>query len=93
MATRPVTLARRPNGWNAGARPRDRPPLRSGDRACGPSADSEVHTLSRLDRHVSEEVAASDRRRRDVDVWQVMHDQGREPTAGTRFLESWEVPS
>jgi hypothetical protein len=29
----------------------------------------------------------------DVDVWQVMHDQGRNPTAGRRFLESWELPS
>ena len=30
---------------------------------------------------------------RDVDVWQVMHDQGLNPAAGRRFLESWELPS
>jgi hypothetical protein len=29
---------------------------------------------------------------RDVDVWQVMHDQGLNPEARTQFLESWEVP-
>jgi hypothetical protein len=29
----------------------------------------------------------------NVDVWQVMHDQGLNPEAGRRFLESWEVPS
>jgi hypothetical protein len=28
-----------------------------------------------------------------VDVWQVMHEQGLNPAIGTRFLESWEVPS
>jgi len=27
-----------------------------------------------------------------VDVWQVMHDQGRNPEGGRRFRESWEVP-
>jgi hypothetical protein len=29
----------------------------------------------------------------NVDVWQVMHNQGLNPEARRRFLESWEVPS
>jgi hypothetical protein len=39
------------------------------------------------------EATASSHVVRDVDVWQVMHDQGLNRRAGRRFLESWEVPS
>jgi hypothetical protein len=45
---------------------------------------SELHTFAAA---VTSDAAPN------VDVWQVMHNQGLNPEARRRFLESWEVPS
>jgi len=65
-------------------------------RAAGPVAvairSPSLRTVGRSALH-SLEATVSSHVIRDVDVWQVMHDQGLNYRADRRFLESWEVPS
>jgi hypothetical protein len=65
-------------------------------QAAGPAAVAirppSLRTVGRSALHSLAATGSSDVVR-DVDVWQVMHDQGLNHAAGRRFLESWEVPS